>query len=54
MNLGVSQLERLRNLEFAFGHHIITASDFRDGMRDLGFTDMEIDEYIDDQEADEP
>ena len=52
-SLDASQMERLRNLEFAFGHHIITAGDFRDGMRDLGFTDAEIDEYIDDQEADE-
>jgi hypothetical protein len=47
------QLERIKNLEFAFGHHIITVGDFRDGMRDLGFTDAEIDEYIDDLEADE-
>mgnify|MGYP001559590601 CR=1 FL=1 len=52
--MGGTELRRLRNLEFAFGHRIITAGDFRTGMRDLGFTDIEIDEYIDDLEAVEP
>lgn len=52
--MSAGQLERFKNLEFAFGHRIITAGDFRDGMKSLGFTDDEVDEYIDDLEADCP
>lgn len=52
--MNASQLERFKNLEFAFGHRIITAGDFRDGMRDLGFTDDDVDEYVTDLEADCP
>lgn len=52
--LNEHQMDFLRMLEAEFGSRITTAGDFRKQMRTLGFEDWEIDEYIDDMEADEP